>query len=135
MDTVDQMCSVHNCARITNRWPMVVFYHMMNCASINAYVLYRLLHPDLQGEARSRHDFLEELIFSLTRPQIELRRAHPEQLRQHTVDAMKLVGMPSIFNRVQRVPGVRLPQYRCQFCPRGDRSKTTRLCNECAACS
>ena len=37
--TVDQMCSNYSVARITKRWPMAIFYSLMNIAGINAQVL------------------------------------------------------------------------------------------------
>ncbi|KAJ0171852.1 hypothetical protein K1T71_012615 [Dendrolimus kikuchii] len=39
VDTLDQMCSNMSCSRKTNRWPMCVFYGMLNIAFINSYVL------------------------------------------------------------------------------------------------
>ncbi|XP_058983469.1 piggyBac transposable element-derived protein 4-like [Musca domestica] len=40
VDTFDQMCSLMSCSRKTNRWPMAVFYGMLNAAFINSYVIY-----------------------------------------------------------------------------------------------
>jgi hypothetical protein len=39
-DVVDEMCATYDCARNTRRWPMVVFYSMLNVAGINAFVVY-----------------------------------------------------------------------------------------------
>ena len=69
MDTADQMANVYNCACLTSCWPVVVFFHLMNCAAINAYVLYQQLHPQAR---KTQHEFLAELITALTLPQTEI---------------------------------------------------------------
>jgi hypothetical protein len=40
VDTFDQMCSAMSCSRKTNRWPMAMFYGILNIAFVNSYVIY-----------------------------------------------------------------------------------------------
>lgn len=40
VDTFDQMCGNMSTSRKTKRWPMCMFYGMINIASINSYVIY-----------------------------------------------------------------------------------------------
>jgi len=40
VDSFDQMCQNMNAGRKTQRWPLCIFYNMINIASINAYVIY-----------------------------------------------------------------------------------------------
>lgn len=40
VDSFDQMCSIMSCLRKTNRWPMCMFYGMLNMTFINSYVVY-----------------------------------------------------------------------------------------------
>lgn len=40
VDTFDQMCSLMSCSRKTNRWPMSIFYGILNIAFVNSYVIY-----------------------------------------------------------------------------------------------
>nr|CAH7769240.1 unnamed protein product [Callosobruchus chinensis] len=35
VDTMDQMCSAYSVARITRRWPLVIFYALLDIAGIN----------------------------------------------------------------------------------------------------
>ncbi|KAJ3661711.1 hypothetical protein Zmor_006098 [Zophobas morio] len=37
---VDKLCATYNVARSTRRWPMVIFYHLLNIAAINAHVIF-----------------------------------------------------------------------------------------------
>ncbi|CAK1581385.1 unnamed protein product [Parnassius mnemosyne] len=40
VDTVDQMCSIMSTSRKTNRWPLCLFYDILNLSIVNAYVIY-----------------------------------------------------------------------------------------------
>ena len=64
VDTIDQMCTLYNVARITRRWPLVVFFNLLNLAAINASALYRLRYPNW------RRDFIRQLAHELVLPQL-----------------------------------------------------------------
>lgn len=34
VDVVDKLCASYNVARATRKWPMVIFYHLLNTAGI-----------------------------------------------------------------------------------------------------
>lgn len=36
VDTLDKMCAAYDCARNTKRWPMVIFYSLLNVAGVNS---------------------------------------------------------------------------------------------------
>jgi len=40
VDSFDQMCQTMNAGRKTQRWPLCIFYNMINIASINACYLF-----------------------------------------------------------------------------------------------
>lgn len=75
VDTLDQMCSNMSCDRKTSRWPMCVFYGMINVATINSYII--LCHNVLLASRKitPRRDFLKELHFRLTEPWLKMRLA------------------------------------------------------------
>lgn len=62
VDTVDQMCSWYSVSRITRRWPMSLFFRVLDIAGVNAHVL---LKSNMQDCVRSRRKFLHNLAFSL----------------------------------------------------------------------
>lgn len=62
VDTVDKMCETYNCARRTNRWPMVIFYSLMNVAGINSYIIFGLNNFNIKT---NRRKFLETLSYDL----------------------------------------------------------------------
>ncbi|KAJ8966737.1 hypothetical protein NQ314_003334 [Rhamnusium bicolor] len=40
VDVVDKLCASYNCSRNTRRWPMVIFYTLLNIAGINSQVIH-----------------------------------------------------------------------------------------------
>ncbi|KAJ8971361.1 hypothetical protein NQ314_000742 [Rhamnusium bicolor] len=40
VDTVDQLCANYNCARNARRWPMVIFYSLLNTSAINSEIMF-----------------------------------------------------------------------------------------------
>ncbi|XP_072392144.1 uncharacterized protein [Diabrotica undecimpunctata] len=46
VDTFDQMCHVKTVARKTRRWPLRVFYGMLDGDRVTIMLLYRLKHSD-----------------------------------------------------------------------------------------
>ena len=39
VDTFDQMCATSSCSRKTRRWPLCVWYGILNAACINAFII------------------------------------------------------------------------------------------------
>ena len=46
VDTMDQMTRTYSCKQKTRRWPLVVFYNMLDISAINAYVIWKALNPN-----------------------------------------------------------------------------------------
>lgn len=41
VDTFDQMCAKYSCWRKTERWPLCLFYTIINAAVISSWIIYR----------------------------------------------------------------------------------------------
>lgn len=39
VDTVDKLCATYSVARKCNRWPLVIFFRIIDIAGINSFVL------------------------------------------------------------------------------------------------
>lgn len=61
VDVVDQMARLYSTKVSSRRWPLQVFYNVLDLAAINAFVLYK----DVTGTKISRRDFLLKLISEL----------------------------------------------------------------------
>jgi len=46
VDTMDQMTRTYSCRRKTRRWPLVVFYNILDISAINAHVVWKALNPN-----------------------------------------------------------------------------------------
>ncbi|XP_072384588.1 uncharacterized protein [Diabrotica undecimpunctata] len=66
VDCVDQLCVNYNVARNTCRWPMVIFFHLLNISGINALCVYKANHPFETKVKRS--EFIEQFAWELIKP-------------------------------------------------------------------
>ena len=58
VDLVDQMIQTYTCKRQTRRWPLILFYNMLDIAAPNAYTVFRQVYPDyLSGHCSRRRRF------------------------------------------------------------------------------
>ena len=64
VDVLDQMARYHSSKSSTRRWPVAVFFNVLDCACINAYIIY-CLTTKLE---LSRRQFMLELIKKLCKP-------------------------------------------------------------------
>ena len=64
VDVLDQMARYHTSKSSTRRWPVAVFFNILDCACINAYIIY-CLTTKLK---LSRRQFMLELIKELCKP-------------------------------------------------------------------
>ena len=55
---LDQMARYHTCKSVTRRWPVAVVFSIIDCASINAYIIY----SEVIGQSLTRREFLLQLI-------------------------------------------------------------------------
>ena len=57
---MDEMVRYYSCKRQTKRWPMVLWYNMLNVAVMNAYTLFKGVHPEyMNGVNHKRRLFLK----------------------------------------------------------------------------
>jgi len=71
VDTVDKMCAAYSVSRITKRWPLVIFYSLMNIAGINAQVLFS--YSKHNNAPKMRRLFLKTLAFDLMKERLASR--------------------------------------------------------------
>jgi hypothetical protein len=81
VDTLDRMVSEYSCKRQTNRWPMVLFMNMVDISTINAFVLWKGIHPNWQDAyTHRRRLFLFRLGKLLVEPMMK-RRLNDQSIR------------------------------------------------------
>ncbi len=74
VDNLDKVIGTYSCRRMMARWPLVVFYNMIDVSSYNAFVIWRETHPEwLPQKLNKRRVFMEQLGKALVTPLIERR--------------------------------------------------------------
>ncbi|CAM4708723.1 unnamed protein product [Leuciscus chuanchicus] len=76
VDVMDQMVREYTVRTGTRRWPVAVFYNMIDMAALNAHVLYQAC----TGRQERRVDFLLELARELANSHMCAKKARKEQL-------------------------------------------------------
>ncbi|XP_034533127.1 piggyBac transposable element-derived protein 4-like [Notolabrus celidotus] len=78
VDTLDKLVGTYSCHRKTRRWPLAMFFNILDVSACNAYVLWTAVDPTwFKTKSVRRRVFLEELGKSLVNPQIARRTTVP----------------------------------------------------------
>ncbi|CAK1595330.1 unnamed protein product [Parnassius mnemosyne] len=123
VDVVDELSSSYNVSRNSKRWPMTLFYGVLNMAAINACIIYRAN----KNVTIKRTEFIRNLGLSMIYEHLHSRKSKkhiPNYIRQRI---LKQLGEPS--PRHVNIPG---RYVRCQDCPYKKDRKTKYSCNACA---
>ena len=135
VDAFDQEVGYYSCARQTRRWPMRLFFFIVDASCLNAFVLWNLKNPQWKDHQCSRRLdkrrlFLLEVANQWIEPMIARRSANPTISHQPSVaKAMLAIGVqpgpsPSASNQSKK-------RGRCQSCPRKSDSKSDHRCTKC----
>lgn len=131
VDVVDQKCSVYSCSRRTTRWPMAVFFRVVDMACCNAQVIYESQSdvPKLK-----RLDFLKSIAESLNESNL-MTRLHSTRLPCQIRCSISSVLKKDIPEDVRHSEtGDKLPREErkyCYLCHYKKRTKTAYLCIKC----
>ena len=69
------MVQTYTCRRQTRRWPLNLFFNLLDIAALNAYTILRQVHPDHQSTQGSRRRrFITDLANSLIMPHMTTRQ-------------------------------------------------------------
>jgi hypothetical protein len=134
VDTIDMMCANYSSSRRTQRWPMVIFFTMVNIASgVNSYVLYNAFQDT---KAMTRLDFMKSLAMKLVTPlmQRRLQKGHLSQDLQLSLKRILQVEIPpsQAERNVPDVPDILEAKKTCSVCSPRLKRKTRYLCKCCA---
>lgn len=126
VDVLDQMCAKYDVARNTKRWPMVIFFDILNIATINASRIY---NANKAGEPPlSRSDFITNIAWDLIIPKVRERVNVPMLPVELKRRARKLLGMDEPRPEPQPIDN---KVGRCYRCGRGRDRSTRKCCSQC----
>ncbi|XP_046658756.1 piggyBac transposable element-derived protein 4-like [Homalodisca vitripennis] len=126
VDVVDQMCvTKYDESKNTKRWPMVIFFGLVNNAAINASRIYKFNNMDTSVP---RREFLDHLAWELIHPQIRKRLESSVLPTEMKIRARRILGI----EEPRRQP---IPQDnrvgRCYLCGRARDKSTRKCCDKC----
>lgn len=126
VDTADQMCATYNVQRNSQRWPMIIFYAMLNLGGINSLVI----HLGNNLEPMSRRVFLKVLAHELCIGQLQRRSQMSSGL--HTSLQFRLKRFLPVDARAKSPPPPK-KRSRCCDCTveTGKRRLTNYSCGKC----
>lgn len=130
VDLLDMKCANYSCNRRCQRWPLVVYYMLLNASSVNAFILYLCFR---QNPLISRFQFVKQLAMALIEPHLR-RRLNIPNLRR---DVKRLIQDALHDGQEQPIPqGVpddRLQKRKtCSTCPSAKQRKTAYKCIKCS---
>ncbi|XP_015123878.1 uncharacterized protein LOC107045962 [Diachasma alloeum] len=122
----DQACKLYAVGRRTRRWPLRVFFSILDKANVNATIIYNLLHPNSR---KKRQHFMKELSFALIEPQLRRRQESPTLRIAIRRKLSSLLGQEK---SVQHHQVIDLPKrVKCSHCHHSSGVKTKSACPSC----
>ena len=116
---MDQMVKTYTSKRMTRRWPMVLFYNLLDVSALNAFIIWIYLNSNwMNGILYKRRIFLTELGKQLVRDNAARR-------------AVKSFISFSPFLQGQTQAQLLKKRGRCVLCPRSKNVKHSISCSKC----
>lgn len=88
VDEIDKKCSVYTCSRRSRRWPMTIFYRILDISSVNSH----LLHDIHVGKQTDRGDFIKKLARQLVLEHIKRRFSNLRLPRELRMSLARVLG-------------------------------------------
>lgn len=126
VDTVDKMCGTYTVGRRCKRWPLVIFFRILDIAGINSQVIFASNNPNTKILRRL---FLRGLGLDLLRPLVAKRVTTKNVPRSIRLGAAKYAEIP--VEKLQPSTSGNRPSGRCTVCPRKNDKKTKCSCYKC----
>lgn len=127
VDAVDEKCTKYSCSRRTRRWPMAIFYRIVDMSALNAYIIHQSCSPQT---FYTRLQFLKILAKQLYEPLLKERANNPHlprELRFSIQRVLKIDQEPAENSDI--LP--RGSRKYCHICPAKLKRKTAYLCASC----
>lgn len=129
VDEIDKKCSNYSSNRRTRRWPLAIFFRVLDLSGVNAYALYKTCTAvrDIP-----RAQFLQNLAYSLVLPHLK-RRVYNDRLpRELRLTIARVLG-PNKPPEPETIPpeSTEAARKTCKICPSRLKRRTKYSCIEC----
>lgn len=133
VDTFDKLCHSKTVARKTRRWPLRVFYGMVDGAGINAHIIFKENRERSNSNVptKPRREYLKNLALELVKPLIRRRLQSVPNLPRELRYVMTNVLGENEPIMAENVQPERQTRKRCSICPS---SKDRKGKDKCVVC-
>lgn len=142
IDTIDQMTRHHSVKRGTRRWPLSIFFTLIDIACLNASTIFMKKNPEWNKKKHNvRRLYLLELGQQLVRPIVEERSRNLTGLQKPIVSAMESVLGKTLPSTTAVVPpSVPYTRGRCHHClktkySKKEKDKMSKVSTICCRCT
>lgn len=142
IDSIDQMTRHHSVKRGTRRWPLSLFFTLIDIACLNAGTIFMKNNPEWNKKKHNvRRLYLLELGQQLVRPVVEERARNVTGLQKPIISAMESVLGKTLPSTTAVVPPSMLyTRGRCHLClktkhSKKEKDKMTKVSTICCRCS
>lgn len=128
VDCLDEKCAIYCSSRRTRRWPMAIFFRILDISAVNAYVLH---YSYRDNEKITRLIFMKKLANALVRPHLERRIQdfHISHELRACIGRVLQIKPPAI---IKNNEGDRLEKKKtCHLCDPNKKRKSFYVCYEC----
>ncbi|XP_069690526.1 piggyBac transposable element-derived protein 4-like [Periplaneta americana] len=129
VDALDQKCALYRTGRRCRRWPLAIWYAMLDILTVNGHIILRASDKDYK---KSRHNFIMDLGMELILGHLKVRATIstlPRELRQMIVRfaGIRAEVLSDADTQLEGPPKRR----RCCICPRNSDKKHPTVCSVC----
>lgn len=128
VDVVDKLSRTYDVSRNSKRWPLTIFFSLLNHAGINAMIVY-ILNNRTQTATNTRNHFIRELGLRLIDDHLKLRKSNVRLTKELREKLHRHLNEPATIQTPVVEQGKKV---RCQICPRNKDKKTKNRCTKCS---
>ena len=127
VETVDQICGNYFVSRRSCRWPLCIFFHLVNISGVNGQILYNKTRNSVDA-VQNKSQFLKNLAMSLMKPHLQNR----VQLQSLPADIQSILSKYKPQSQADtHEPPPSKSRERCHPCGRAKNRVTTMRCSSC----
>lgn len=125
VDAIDEKCAKYSCSRRTRRWPMAIFYKVLDICSVNAFIIY----SSIPGNNLSRFNFVKKLANQMVDNHLRGRLEQTYMTREIKCLIRRILSIPEEPQQV--LEEVLETRKYCYICPSKLKRKTAYMCIYC----
>lgn len=128
VDSLDQKCAIYCTGRRTRRWPMAIFFRILDISGVNAYIVYKT-NENFNDIARI--NFMKKLAHSLVVPEMERRLQNKRINKEIKSNIRRVLNIRKDLSSTPLHDHLLNPRKTCYLCPPKKKRKTSYPCYLC----